>query len=93
MEETNWKYKPVRVIKNYKDLEFEKQRLRLHQKYLGELLESDKVLLKKAIEPQQLFATIMNTVLNQNTSSDTASSNNDDNFVVKILRWIVSRMF
>ena len=85
MEQDNWQYKRSIEIKNFKDLAFEKERLKLHQKFLGELIHRDKQMLKNALQPKHLLGTALHEILSRNTPSNSSS---DSGFFRKFIDWI-----
>lgn len=93
---SNWKYKPKRKIRNFKDLEIEKQRLELHQQFLEALLERDKLLLKKSLSPQNILSETMGQVFS-NFSSDknvnTAGLSGPYGIVFKLIRLFIKKVF
>lgn len=92
MNPTNWQYKPLKEINNFKDLELEKQRLKLHQQFLGELLERDKLLLKRAIEPQQLFTSALQGIFSKDSNIG-FDLGKEGSWISKVVKWIFAKFF
>lgn len=98
MEHTEWLYQPTREIKNLKDLEFEKQRLHLHQKFLGELLRRDKSILKESLSPKNLVNTALFSVFgNGKSKTDNGIAQGVFNKtpygkVIQIIQWIFKKI-
>lgn len=96
MKPLNWQYTPTREIKNFKDLEIEKQRLELHQKFLTELLERDKNVLKESLHPKNLMKeTFLELFARSSSDGETKATSKSSplSLLITFFKWIIKSFY
>ena len=98
MGQSEWLYKPSREIKNLRDLELEKQRLNLHQKFLGELLQQDKIKMQKSLRFKNILSSLMFNAVGGETKDgenfiSNLASNSPYGKVFRVIKWIFKTIF
>ena len=91
MYNSEWTYQCNKEIRNFKDLEMEKQRIQLYQKFLKQLLSQDKIAFKKALEPQNLLNAGLSSFLKNpvNNTGKIASSG----IIASLINWVMKKIF
>lgn len=92
MEHNQWKYTQTAPISNLKDLDRELERAELHQKFLGEILQNDKLLMERAFSlPNLLQSAMIKLTGNLRGEGETNFMNN--NLVFVIAKWLMKKFF
>lgn len=94
MKKKNWSYQIEKEVRNFRDLEREKDRLALHQKFLGELLHQDKLLFKQSLSIGNLLTEIVSAVLTQTTEDKQENTENPGgplSLVYAFSQWLIKQ--
>ena len=91
MYNKEWTYQCNKEIRNFKDLEMEKQRIQLYQKFLKQLLKQDKIAFKLAMEPQNLLSFGLSNFSTNSTNKN--NKNTSSSIIAGVINWIFKKLF
>lgn len=91
MKHNKWKYSQTSVIRNYKDLDREIERAELYQKFLGEVLQNDKKLIKRAFSLPNIMQNVFAHFRGNSGGNDDSAGGNT--FFTSIAKWIIGKLF
>lgn len=93
MNNNTYLYEPKTSINSIKELNHELERARLHQKFLNEIIQKDKELVKDSLRIENLIQTGLNSFMSKGFSSSENSENKQNSTLMTLAKWLMLFFF